>query len=322
MSKINVGIDISKAKFDAAISFENNQCKTKKFENKLSGFSELMEWLKKHDALNAHVCLEATGIYGEALATYLFEADCLVSVVNPVKIKGFAQSELSRNKTDKADAQLIARFCRAMNPSLWKPEPRHVRALGDWVHRLEGLQDLYQQETNRLEAATSAGIKASIEAMIKHLEKEIVVVKKQINAHIDQNSDLREKKRLLETIPGVGEATIAQVLAFIGNIEDFKNAKQLAAFVGLNPKQRQSGTSVNGRTRLSKIGDARLRKALYFPAIVARQHNPTIKAFIARLKASGKPSMLIIGAAMRKLVHIIYGVLKSGKAFDAQCVVG
>ena len=97
--------------------------KTKQFENKPSGFTQVIEWLKQHGALEAHACLEATGSYSEALATYLFETDCKVSVVNPAQIKGFAQSELTRTKTDKADSQLIARFCRAMDPLFWKPYP-------------------------------------------------------------------------------------------------------------------------------------------------------------------------------------------------------
>jgi len=320
MSKIIVGIDISKAKFDAALLFQNNKVKTKKFENKMSGFVELIEWLKKHEALDSHVCLEATGVYSEALAIYLCELNHKVSVVNPAQIKGFSQSELARNKTDKADAQLIARFCRAMDPSLWQPKPQHIRELGDWVRRLQGLQDLYQQEANRLDVA-AACVRSSIKAIMKRLKKEIEQVKKKIKAHIDEYPDLRDKRQLLETIPGMGEATIAQVLAFIGNIEDFENARQLAAFVGLNPKQRQSGSSVQGRTRLSKIGDANLRKAFYMPAVVAKRYNPIIKAFCERLEAAGKPTMLIIGAAMRKLVHIIYGVLKSGKAFDANWAV-
>jgi len=317
MLNVTVGIDISKAKFDAAILFSDNKVKTKKFENKLNGFSELIDWFKKHKALDPHICLEATGIYSEALAVYLFELNHKVSVVNPAKIKGFSQSELSRNKSDNADAKLIARFCRAMDPPFWKPKPQHIRELGDWVRRLKGLQDLHQQETNRLDVA-SACIKVSIQAIMELLEKEIEQVKKKIKIHIEQHPDLQTKQQLLETIPGIGEATIAQVLAFIGNIEDFKNARQLAAFVGLNPKQRQSGSSIQGRTRLSKIGDANLRKAFYMPAVVAKRYNPIIKAFCERLEAAGKPTMLIIGAAMRKLIHIIYGVLKSGKAFDAK----
>jgi len=315
MSNITVGVDISKAKFDAAILFSNNKVKTKKFENKRSGFSGLIEWLKKYKALKAHICLEATGIYSEGLATYLFEAGLKVSVVNPVRIKGFAQSELTRTKTDKADSQLIARFCQAINPVFWQPKPQHIQELQAFVRRLENLQNLWQQETNRLEAAPSC-VQSSIKTIVKHLKKEIENIKKMIKDYIENHSNLRDKQKLLETIPGIGEATISQVLAFMSNIEDFKNAKQLAAFVGLNPKQRQSGTSIQGRARLSKIGDSRLRKVFYMPAVVAKNHNPIIKDFCNRLKAAGKSPMLIIGAVMRKLVHLIYGVLKSGRPFD------
>ncbi len=151
MSMITVGIDISKAKFDAALLFPNNKVKTKKFENKAAGFVELIDWLKKNEALDSHVCLEATGTYSEALSIYLFELSHPVSVVNPSKIKGFSQSELARNKTDTADAQLIARFCRAMDPPLWKPKSQHIRELGDWVRRLQGLQQLYTRCTSRCE---------------------------------------------------------------------------------------------------------------------------------------------------------------------------
>jgi transposase len=316
MLKTNVlGIDISKSTFDVALLLED-KVKTKKFDNKIKGFSELLEWLKKKEVADLHVCMEATGTYGEALAAYLFDLGYTVSVVNPAKIKGFSLSELSRNKTDRADAQLIARFCRALNPKPWIPKPQHIRELQEWVHRLGALQSMYYQENNRLEVSTG-NVQGSIKKIMKKLSQEIDEIKKNIHDHIDQNPDLREKNKLLETIPGVGEATISQVLAFIGNVEDFQNAKQLSAFVGLNPKQRQSGTSVSGRTRLSKIGSSSLRKAFYMPAIVAKKYNPIMKKFSDHLEKAGKPKMLIIGAIMRKLVHIIYGVLKSGKPFDA-----
>lgn len=316
MSKINVlGVDISKSTFDVALLLEG-KVKTKKFDNKIKGFSELLEWLKKKEVVNLHACMEATGMYGDALATYLFDAGYIVSVVNPAQIKGFSQSELARTKTDRADAQLIARFCLALNPRPWTPKPQHIRELQSWVRRLEVLQNMYFQENNRLQVSNN-NVQASIKKIMKQLIEEIEEIKKKIHDHIDQYPDLRTKSKLLETIPGVGEATISQVLAFIDNVEDFQNAKQLAAFVGLNPKQRQSGTSVSGRTRLSKIGNSKLRKAFYMPAIVAKKHNPIMKKFSDRLEKVGKPKMLIIGAVMRKLVHIIYGVLKSGKPFDA-----
>ncbi len=317
MSKIILGIDISKSKFDVALLFLDNKLKTKKFNNKLTGFYEMIEWLDKKDAKanDLHICMEATGIYSEALSTYLFDAGYTVSVVNPARIKGFAQSELSRNKTDLADSQLIARFCRAMEPKPWKPKPFHIRELQGLVRRLEALQDMYYQENNRLEIA-DFHVRTSIEAVMKKLTDEIELVKKKIQEHIQQNGDLNEKSKLLETIPGVGEATISQVLAFISNVEDFKNAKQFAAFIGLNPTQRQSGSSVQGRSRMSKMGNSNLRKAFYMPAVCAKRFNPIIKEFCDKLKISGKPTMLIVGAAMRKLAHIIFGVLKSGKPFS------
>ena len=316
-----IGIDIGKTKFDAAVLLPNNKIKTRKFDNKLNGFSEFIMWIKKLDVENFHVCMEATGNYGEDFAIYLCENNFTVSVVNPAQIKGFAQSQLARTKNDRIDSIVIARFCQAIKPKVWQPAPLYIRELQAWVRRLEALQDMHQQEINRLHIA-SAHIKPSIQAVSKKLAEEIKEIKEKIKHHIDQHPDLRDKKVLLETIPGVGESTIAQVLAFMGNPKDFENAKQFSAFVGLNPKQRQSGSSVRGKTRLSKTGNASLRKAFYFPAIVAKQYNPVIQAFCERLKASGKPTMVIIGAAMRKLVHLIYGVLKSGKPFDANVVLG
>lgn len=315
MSKVFLGVDISKSIFDVALLLQNDKYKHKKFDNKENGFSELVLWLNKQEVQEVHICMEATGTYGEALATYLYDAGYKVSVVNPAQIKGFAKSELSRVKTDKADAKLIARFCRAMEPKAWQPKALYIRELRALVRRLEALQGMYLQENNRLKTTSSEIVQSSIETVMRKLDEQIKMVKKMIQDHIDRHPDLRDKKVLLDSIPGIGEATIGQILAFM-QVEDFENARQLAAFVGLNPKPFQSGTSVRGRTRLSKTGDSNLRKAFYMPAITAKRYNPIIKAFCERLKNTGKGNMLIIGAAMRKLVHIIYGILKSGKSFD------
>jgi len=317
MAKITLGIDISKAKFDAAVLLADNKVKTKKFDNKINSFLALIEWLDKIGIQDFHACMEATGNYGQALATYLDELGYQVSVVNPAQIKGFSQSGLARNKNDRADSILIARFCRAINPKPWKPAPLHIQELQSWVRRLEALQAMEQQEKNRLGVA-SAHVKASIETVIKHLGQEIKAVQERIKGCIEEHQELRDNQALLETIPGIGQATISRVLAFIGNAADFRNAKHLSAFLGLSPRQHQSGSSVQGRTRLSKTGNGGLRKAFYMPAIVAKQHNPIIRAFCEKLKKAGKSMMVIIGAAMRKLVHLIYGVLKTGKAFEAK----
>lgn len=312
---IAVGVDVAKLKFDVAVLLPTKKVKTKKFDNKLAGFKDFLKWLVNLDAESFHICMEATGSYGEALATYLHDEGLTVSVVNPAQIKNFAQSQLVRTKNDRTDSIVIAKFCHAICPKSWAPPPPHIRELQAWVRRLEILQDMHQQEMNRFYVAQKP-IQNSIKAVLQNLALEIEGVKKKIKTHIDECGNLREKKKLLETIPGVGEATIAQMLAFMSNVEDFKNAKQFSAFVGLNPKQHQSGTSVRKRTRLSKTGNSKLRKAFYLPAITAKRYNPIIKAFCERLKQSGKPPMVIIGAAMRKLLHIIYGVLKSAKPFN------
>ena len=319
--KIFLGIDISKSNFDVSLLLADQKIKTKKFSNNKDGFKLLEDWLKINNVNveNIHACMEATGIYGENLANFLYNITCKVSVVNPARIKGFGMSELSRTKTDRADSKLIARFCKAMNPPVWKPIKPEYKELQNLVRRLEDLENLFNMENNHLETATSDDVKKSIEYVIENLNKQITEITNKIKDKIDKDPQLQKKQKLLQTIPGIGEATIRQVLSFI-DVENFSNIKQLDAFLGINPKQRQSGTSINGQGRISKIGNSSLRKMFYFPAIVAKQHNPIIKVFCERLKANGKPTMVIICAAMRKLVHIVYGVLKSGKYFDATLV--
>ncbi|HSX19991.1 MAG TPA: IS110 family transposase [Gammaproteobacteria bacterium] len=311
-----LGIDISKAKFDIAL-FNADKIFCKKFDNSNSGFLLLEQWLIKKKVDKLHACLEATGVYGDKLAFFLHNKNHIVSVVNPAQIKGFAQSELARTKTDKADAKLIARFCKAINPTPWEPIPEGIKQLQSMVRRLDVLISMHRQECNRLEVSEEI-LLDSIQASIDFIESQIKDIKSRIKNHIDIDPDLKAKSKLLQTIPGVGDATIAQVLAFISEAGKFKSAKQVAAFIGLNPKHRISGSSVRGKAHLSKTGNSALRKAFYMPAVVAKNHNPVIKEFCKRLEAKGKHTMCIIGAAMRKLIHIIYGVLKSGKPFSLE----
>ena len=313
-TKSTLGIDISKQKFDVALLREN-KLKHKKFSNNLKGHDALLTWLQQQNASNVHVCMEATGIYGEALAEHLYDAGLAVSIVNPARVKGFAQSEQRRTKTDKVDAGVIARFCAALEPGTWQPQLRKIRQLRDLVRRLEALNGMHQQEANRLEGADGF-IAEQLQDHIDYLNTEIKKVKKLIRQHIDNHPDLKQRKALLESIPGIGEATINVILSEFGTITQFKNAKALAAFIGVAPKIRQSGTSLRGRGTMSKMGRSALRKAFFMPALVALRHNPVLIELKARLTRAGKPKMAIVGAAMRKLVHIIYGVLKNGVPFD------
>lgn len=178
-----------------------------------------------------------------------------------------------------------------------------------WVNRLDTLITNKLQESNRL-GDIDPEIAADIQSHIDFINERIKEVEKLIADHIKQHEDLNDKRQLLASIPGIGEKTIAVVLAFL-SVENFDSAKQVAAFVGLNPKPKQSGSSVRGVGRISKTGDADLRKAFYMPAVVSIRFNPTIKNFSQRLADTGKPKMVIVIAVMRKLLHIIYVVLKT-----------
>lgn len=314
-----LGIDISKLKFDVALWRDTGKFKHKVFLNTAAGFRQLSAWLEKQQVERLHACLEATGTYGEALATYLFDAGHQVSIVNPAIIKAYAQSHLLRTKTDKVDAKLIARFCAERRPHEWQPLPREMRDLQAMCRRLESLLEMRQMESNRLEAGVTASpVKESLLEHLKFLDQEIAHTEGLLRDHLDQHPTLREQRELLISIPGIGETTAAKLLAEILDVKLYKSARQLAAFAGLVPRLHESGSSVRHKARLSKTGAPRLRKALYFPAIAAIKYNPYIKAMSERLRERGKCPMQIIGAAMRKLMHIAYGVLKSGKPFDPE----
>lgn len=310
----SLGIDISKDSFHVELSI-NNKLRHRRFSNRNEGFVELSAWLAKHKATPVHACLEATGPYSEAVALYLHEHGHTVSIVNPAQIKAFGQSELLRNKDDRPDAALIRRFCEKQQPVAWTPPPAHFRALQALTRHLENLQEMRQQQLNRLETTTTKDVLHSLRKLVTQLETEIQRIEQQIDDHIDRHPDLKQQCQLLDSIPGIGKRTATKLLAEIEDISHYKSARQVAAYAGLTPRNNRSGTR-RGQTRLAKTGNARVRKALFLPAMVAKRHNPVVRSFCQRLASHGKSKMQLVGAAMRKLIHIAYGVLKSGKVFD------
>lgn len=317
MSRICLGIDVSKKTLDVALIF-NNKTLSKQFKNSKDGFKLLAAWLQSLRITEVHACLEATGSYSEAVALFLHEQGHRVSILNPLRIKGYAQSNLQRNKTDRTDARLIADFCQTQEPAQWIPPSAEIRHLSALVRRIEVLEEMPQSEENRLANAVKE-VQPSIKRIIALLTEEIRELEEQIKEHVDQNPDLKQQSELLQTIPGIGERTANLLLSEI-EFERFDSARQIAAQAGVTPRWRQSGTSLK-QTALSKLGNARVRKALYFPAIVARQHNEIIKEFASRLKKRGKTPMQIVCAAMRKLLHIAFGVLKHKRPFDSSLAV-
>jgi len=318
--KAFVGIDVSKKKLDIAL-LRNSQVKPKAIPNTAAGFEQLEKWLvfQKVDLALVWICFEATGPYSDSLATWLDDHGFRVSVVNPARIKGYAQSELVRNKTDKSDAATIARFCQSTKPEQWHAPSAQIRVLRALVDRLDELKQTRQQELNRIEAYQSQQQGRLIDGVQKHIDwlsAEIDKLQSEIDDHIDNNPELKKDADLIQTIPGMGSISTAKFMAYVGDISRFDNAKALAAFAGVTPRNRRSGTSVRGRAMISRMGNAQLRTALYMPGLVARRHNPTLKVFADRLSERGMKNKAVIGAVSRKLVHIIFGVIKSGVPFD------
>lgn len=315
MKKNNLGIDVAKAKLDCSLRLENGKRRDKVVENTPKGFQSLVEWLEKNEASDAHVCMEATGVYWEAVAEHLAAQGMLVSVVNPAQIKSFGESRMVRTKTDKADARLIADFSHERQPDPWHAPSAAELTLRAMVARLEALINMRTQETNRQEVARDK-LKPGITKHITWLSEEVATLEKEIKHHVDDDPDLKNKYDLLDSIPGLGKRTIPVLLSYYADTERFKSAKQAVAFAGLDPRHHESGSSVRGKTRMSKIGHAFLRKALYMPAVVALHKTAWGKCFRDRLAGSGKPPMVVIGAMMRKLVNVTFGVLRSRKNFD------
>jgi len=316
-----LGVDVSKAKLDVALLNDEGKYRSKVFANTGAGFAALHQWLQTHlpqgqELAALHVCMEATGSYHEPLALYLHDLGVPVSVANPLRVKHFIELEGTRNKTDPGDAKSLARFCRLASPELWEAPAPGVRALQALVARLDALQEMRQSEANRLEVAHGV-VQPSLHEMLATLDKAIAQVKAQIRQTIDDDPDLRGRAELLHSIPGLGERTIPQLLAYIGRPERFKSVKALIAYASLSPVIRQSGTTLDKRCGTHAHGHRQLKHALYFPAMVAGQHNPAVAAFWQRLKAQNKPGKVIVVACMHKLLAIVYGVLKSRTPFDA-----
>ncbi len=314
MSISILGIDLAKDSYQVTL-LQAQHTARQSFPNQPAGFADLTRWLQAHRVTTLHACMEATGRYGEPLAAYLYAQGYTVSVINPAQIKHYAKSQLRRNKTDQVDADVIAQFAQTQQPSAWQPTAPEIRDLDELLHQYDALQSARQQENNRLQAGVqSESVRQLLTQHLAFLEAQLADVLRLIEEHIDRHPDLKANQRLLTSIPGIGALTAAKLQAL--DLERFDSARAASAFVGLNPQQHTSGTAVHRRTRLSKMGDAAMRRALYMPAVCAKRFNPLVRAFCLRLADKGKHNLAIIGAAMHKLLCLAYGVLKSRQPFD------
>jgi transposase len=321
-----IGLDVGKEKLHAAWLRDAAKLMTrpKAVGNTADGYAQLLAWAERQTGQAAgELCfvLEATSVYHDAVALYLHQAGCRVCVLNPLHVKRYSESCGIKTKNDQHDARLLARFGHERQPLAWQPPALPVRHLTVLLKRLEALEKDQQRERNRLEKYeiedVPAAVLASVRGMITTLEQEITVLQQRIEEHIDGHPELKKERQLLETVPGIGPKLSAWFLALFGT-KDFRSGKQAAAFIGLFPTERQSGTSVRGHPALAKNGDGRWRARLYWPTMSATRFNPDIRVFYQRLLARGKCGKSALCAAMRKLVHMAFGILKHGLPYAPQ----
>ena len=314
-----LGIDVGKTDLFCHL-IGLNQVVSARFDNTPKGIKSLILWLKK--AIKSKpfaVCLEQTGHYGDAVAKALYEIQRdEIYLVNPQRIKAYGMQKLRRNKSDTADAKLIAQFLESMHMKLrpWQPKSpseQRITALSRFAESLT--QDAARMKT-MLESQSDKAVCASLKRQIKTTNKEIKSIRAEINRIIKADDQLKMKSKLIQSIPGIGEVATHIVIAELPDLDQFEDARQLAAWAGLTPRHFVSGTSGKTRTPITKIGSTRLRRGLFMPAMTARVFNPLLKEFAERLKINGKTPKQIIIAIMRKLLHQIYGILKSGIAYN------
>jgi transposase len=328
MARFFVGCDVSKKKLDLAllVSQEPLKLRSKVVQNNQPGWVGLIEWACRQVNCTPgelHVVMEATGAYHEAPAYALAQAGVQVSVVNPAQVRDFAKALAMRSKTDAADRAVLARYGAVVKPPLWQPPAPEIVELKGLLGRLQVIEEELARETNRLEKAQ---VSVTPRVVLDSLDKNLTFLKQQkrelegrINDHIDGHPQLKQDRDLLESIPAIGRKTACRMLCLLHS-RAFRSAAGVAAYLGLVPVQHQSGSSVWKPPRLSKAGPGAMRAAIYMPAIVASRVNPDVRAQYNRLVAQGKSKMSALGAAMRKLVHICFGVLKHQQPYRPNVV--
>ena len=317
-SLVYVGIDISKETFDACLLPATGKALFRKFENQGKDFAKMVSWARfAAGDCDLRFCMEATGSYGVALTKHLQKLGLQVSVVNPSRIKSFGDSLGACNKTDKSASLVIAHYCRERSPKATAAPDPEVLALRQCLRRYDELKAMRTMETNRRQnPELSAFTSACLDRLIMHINCEIKLALDEVKRIIRNSPRLHRDEKLLRTIPAIGPIASASILAELPEVSGFPTAKSAAAFCGLNPKEHQSGTSVRKRPRMAKHGNAQLRTILFMCALKGKTGNPLVAPIYNRRLAAGRPKMVALGAAMRKLMMIAYGVLKNQTPFD------
>jgi len=313
-----VGIDVS-AKTLAAERWREDEDKrqAREFGNDAGGHDELLKWIGKA----GRVCVEATGVYHLQLALKLAAAGVEVMVINPRVAKDFGRALANRSKTDQVDAWTLLEYIRRMEFVPWKAPTAAVQELREMGRRLSELVQAGADEKNRLHAKSAAAISVivinDVKAHVAQIEKRIKQIEKAAAVVIRGDGDLSEQFGILTKIPGVAQRSAILLLTELAVLDPTMTVKQIVGHAGLDPREYESGTSVQKPSRISKVGNARLRAILYMNAITAIRHDRGARLFFAQLLVRGKKRMQAIVAVMRKLLHGIWIVLQRRVPFDS-----
>lgn len=324
---IVLGVDVAKAKLDVALWLSvPKKWYACKVDNDGPGCRKLLAWAQAKSGAGAdaiRVVMESTGVYHELAAECLHDAGCNVVIANPKRVRDFARGLGYLTKTDAVDAKALARYGEQGDAQDWQPPASEIRALRALLARLAAVGEDWQREQNRLEKAQIAQtpelVRDSLLRSIERLTAEHARLRKAIEDHHDQHPGLKAERDLLRTIPSVGPGSADQLLCLLRS-RRFDSARQAAALSGLVPVEHSSGTSVRGRPRLSKQGNPRLRAVLYMASVASLRHNPELRAIYDKLLAKGKAKMAALGALMRHIVHIAFGVLKHQQPYNPALV--
>ena len=308
-----VGIDVSKATLDAAALSNDGEIDRLSVKNTGPGHAELVHWLLRFES--PAVALEATSSYHRHLVTALQAAGGCVSVINPTQANYFVRSQQRRNKTDKADALWLALYAKERRPAPSPVTSYLQQSLAREIHAID--KDLTRLKNRLGTAGPGEGhpeVVASLKRRIRVLEDEKRALESELERETRklQGNDLA----LLTTIPGIGTRTACMLLAEIGDVHRFTSARKLVAFAGLTPARFESGTSIGGYTRISRMGSTSIRRVLYMPWLSASRYNPVINVFFDRLVARGKSGKSAVIACMARLLKIVFGVLTHGAPFS------
>ena len=322
-TNVFVGCDISKATIDVCIHQENHPACHRQFLNTQSGHGQLITWITERHAF-VRVVIEATGNYSLDLALTLDSCSVIeLMVANPSATRQFARAQMRRSKTDPVDADMLADFAARMVFVTWTPPEAAILELRGMSRRMQALTTERSRERARLHQAhatrtTSAIVINDIEVNIRHLERRLEIMLEQAICAIRRQDKMSTAFELLTSIRGIAEKSAVMILPEILILPRGMSVRQWVAHAGLDPRKYSSGSSVEKRERISKMGNVKLRRALYMPALVAIKWEPNIRAFYEHLIAQGKKPLVAIVAVMRKLLHAIYGMLKNETPFEGQ----